>query len=1260
MKRILSLVLVLVLALGSVPVAFADNHSAGEMLKEAGFVAGDQDGNLNEDQKLTREQMMVLIAEMNGVKEEAATFSIPFDFTDVNENDWFAPYVWYAAYQGWTAGMGDGSFGAGVAVDSKMAATFMLKALDYEVTDYNASVAQAADMGIEIDEASELTRGQGFKAMWSTVNLPKKDSDVALGVELGRLEPTEEPTADLTAELDTVEAIGNTLVEVYFADDVDAAAAEAADYVVTVKGTSTELDVKDALAVGSDWLYLETAAMKGGESYTLTVGEQSINFTGLAKDSDKPEVDSIKGEDTNVVEVEFDMVVDRATAEDIANYSIDKVGTVVDAELKDDNKTVKLTTEGFDKPQSAKMTVENVLSVDGVAMSKETKTFYTTVDNDAPEIDEVEESKTNNVEVFIYIDDKHGVDKATATDVSNYSIEGLDILKAEVDDVDKDGNDTDYWTQIKLTTSAQDDGKKYELKILNMVDGSTSANAIENEITEKFYGGDEDTKEPSVTDAEALSLTQIAVKFDDKNLLDPATALDISNYEFSKDELTVLDAQFKDDDEEEMVIYLTVSKMDEDESYKLEVNNVADEFGNAMEDVEKETVDSGDITTNAPTYIKAVEYVDTENLKITFNQAVTSATAEDPTNYSVDGDIGTALVAEFAKNSDTVVEVKFAEMKDNKSYKLTVDGVETFDGYATEDATYSFVATTGDQDLTQPEVEGVDNADQGILKVEFSEEMTFVAGTSTVVIRDLDNSNATQTLTAVAASGEDDEIVVFDAVNLEKSASTQNHDFEIVSFSNDITDVAGNQIDYTDGDEEFDTSSSYDSAEFNLEYDDVDQKDILTISMVYDEEVKLLNASNTTVTVYAFADEDKYDEAGASWATKIANATDSEVFKLDIDGDELDLDYQGNSNSAFADDAYVVFKLNGVLGDLVARPVKDQVLEISSWDNNDDDAPVIDEIRAINDRQIEVIYNEDLSKTGSYDVFKGEKDDDELSLEKTEMGDEDNIVLITLKSSDKMEAGEEYTLLQRSTAEDLAGNDAEKEDDGITFYGSSQVFVKDQIDGVILVNGTTLKITDGDDLPTGNYKVYSGSASGTTLVDFDYVEATSTTPASFTVNTNTGLAASNPVDISDADTFVIKLDDWYAMVDGQTFTVVVDATSNTFISDFSESYDGIVEELTFGDSTEVNDTDLDGDVDNNDSVTNDNKIEVVGLEEDTSQTVILYHTSDNWTTVTTHTVTASEQDDEEITYSLSYGDQVKVIVKENGIIKQATDVHVIK
>jgi hypothetical protein len=67
-----------------------------------------------------------------------------------------------------------------------MAATFMLKALDYEVADYNASVVQAAGVGIEIAAATEMTRAQGFQAMWSTVNLPKSGSTVALGVERGK------------------------------------------------------------------------------------------------------------------------------------------------------------------------------------------------------------------------------------------------------------------------------------------------------------------------------------------------------------------------------------------------------------------------------------------------------------------------------------------------------------------------------------------------------------------------------------------------------------------------------------------------------------------------------------------------------------------------------------------------------------------------------------------------------------------------------------------------------------------------------------------------------------------------------------------------------------------------------------------------------------------------------------------------------------------------------------------------------------------
>jgi hypothetical protein len=246
----------------------------------------------------------------------------------------------------------------------------MLKALGYEVADYNTSVAEAAAVGIEVAETSMMTRGEGFEAMWSTVNLPKQGSDVALGVELGKIEEEVTPVADFAGVIDAVDAIGTTVVEVTFDDDVDAAAAEAATFVVTVKGTSEEAAVKSVTSVDTDRVVLEVEALTEGTAYTVTVGESTKNFTAVEKVTDAPEVDSVKGTDTDRVEVAFDSYMDRATAEDIANYSIDKIGTVTNAVLKSDNKTVELTVEGFEKTQNVKMTVENVLNTDGVAIKK--------------------------------------------------------------------------------------------------------------------------------------------------------------------------------------------------------------------------------------------------------------------------------------------------------------------------------------------------------------------------------------------------------------------------------------------------------------------------------------------------------------------------------------------------------------------------------------------------------------------------------------------------------------------------------------------------------------------------------------------------------------------------------------------------------------------------------------------------------------------------------------------------------------------------
>ncbi len=98
---------------------------------------------------------MVMIAELNGKYDEASVFSIPADFSDVSEEEWYAPFVWYAFYQGWTAGKGDGTFGVGSSVSLKTVANFVLESEHYTVVSYENIIEQLKLMGVEVDVADE-------------------------------------------------------------------------------------------------------------------------------------------------------------------------------------------------------------------------------------------------------------------------------------------------------------------------------------------------------------------------------------------------------------------------------------------------------------------------------------------------------------------------------------------------------------------------------------------------------------------------------------------------------------------------------------------------------------------------------------------------------------------------------------------------------------------------------------------------------------------------------------------------------------------------------------------------------------------------------------------------------------------------------------------------------------------------------------------------------------------------------------------------
>ena len=76
-------------------------------LAEAGLVNGMDAHHFEPDRKVTRAMFVTILGRMYGLHED---FVAPISFSDVQEGDWFAPYVTWASLSGIVTGYDDGTF----------------------------------------------------------------------------------------------------------------------------------------------------------------------------------------------------------------------------------------------------------------------------------------------------------------------------------------------------------------------------------------------------------------------------------------------------------------------------------------------------------------------------------------------------------------------------------------------------------------------------------------------------------------------------------------------------------------------------------------------------------------------------------------------------------------------------------------------------------------------------------------------------------------------------------------------------------------------------------------------------------------------------------------------------------------------------------------------------------------------------------------------------------------------------------------------
>lgn len=341
MKKVLSLVLALVLVLGMIP-TFADAHETGAMeLKAAGFLKGDDSGDLMVEKELTREEMAVLFAQLNGVEDEAAAFVKPANYTDADQLTWSAPFVSYAQEMGWMIGYEDNSFRPKQTVTGKELLVVLMQVLKYDFT-WNTIVADAAAVGLTVSTEGEILRGAAFETMWVGVNTVVNGSDMTLGVMLGKIAPP----APVVVDLALVGVSANNLREVMveFNNEIDKDSLDKANFMIgTTEATKVVLqaDGKTVMA----WFALDNQT-----EYTLEIAEiadvnefvlEDIEVKFTATDFAAPVVEGVEVFGNKKLVVTFSEPVDPATAQILGNYRINDL--LFGGMVKVDGRTVSIT-----------------------------------------------------------------------------------------------------------------------------------------------------------------------------------------------------------------------------------------------------------------------------------------------------------------------------------------------------------------------------------------------------------------------------------------------------------------------------------------------------------------------------------------------------------------------------------------------------------------------------------------------------------------------------------------------------------------------------------------------------------------------------------------------------------------------------------------------------------------------------------------------------------------------------------------------------
>ena len=163
--------------------------SEGLVLETLGVLQGNEKGDLMLNDKLSRQDMVVLVSRLYKEENTASRFIKSSKFLDITD-DYYSPYIAWSVNKGLINGMDKNTFGynKNVTVHQYMAVLLRVLGYDQESKLWNTVPDLAESLGLmnglKYNPNSQLSRGQMAVMTLNTLNLNMKGSSLVLAEKL--------------------------------------------------------------------------------------------------------------------------------------------------------------------------------------------------------------------------------------------------------------------------------------------------------------------------------------------------------------------------------------------------------------------------------------------------------------------------------------------------------------------------------------------------------------------------------------------------------------------------------------------------------------------------------------------------------------------------------------------------------------------------------------------------------------------------------------------------------------------------------------------------------------------------------------------------------------------------------------------------------------------------------------------------------------------------------------------------------------------